>query len=508
MPRLQQFKLPDLGEGLTEGEILRWMVKAGDTITLNQPIVEVETAKAAVEVPSPYAGVVHEIHHEAGEVVDVGSPIITVDTDPSAGPLPSAADSGAAAAAAAGAAANPVESAAARNASVVGTQAEVVADTVPAIATPPDEGFVEPGLIGGAAPGGRTSVLVGYGPKNTAAVRRARSDSAAPAVVPAAAAPPPPPATAARVSAAAVGQSAAQSAGAVTVLAKPPVRKLAKDLGVDLVGVVGTGRGGTITRGDVEAAAARTPGQAAPAVAAQPAYDPATRERRVPIKGVRKHTAAAMSASAFTAPHVTEFLTLDMTPTMELRTRMAALPEFAGVKVSPLLFVARALLLALRRNPEINSTWDEDAQEIIVKEYVNLGIAAATPRGLLVPNVKDADRLSMVDLARALGELAATARDGRTTPADMARGTITITNVGVFGVDNGTPILNPGEAAILCFGAVRPMPWVVDGELAVRQVTQLSLSFDHRLVDGQLGSQFLADVGRLLSEPEVALAWS
>ena len=315
-----------------------------------------------------------------------------------------------------------------------------------------------------------------------------------------------------------VGQSAAARSGGVTVLAKPPVRKLAKEHGVDLTVVKGTGRGGTITRADVEAVVGGQPARdLRPAAvpehepAAAPdwtvAQDPATRETRIPVKGVRKHTAAAMVSSAFTAPHVTEFVTLDMTPTMELRAKVQALPEFAGIKVSPLLFVAKALLLAVSRNPGINSTWDEDAQEIVVKHYVNLGIAAATPRGLLVPNVKDADQLSLGELARALQDLAETAREGRTTPADMTGGTITITNVGMFGVDNGTPILNPGEAAILCFGAVRPMPWVVDGEVVVRQVTQLSLSFDHRIVDGQLGSQFLADVGRVLSDPATALVW-
>jgi 2-oxoisovalerate dehydrogenase E2 component (dihydrolipoyl transacylase) len=212
-------------------------------------------------------------------------------------------------------------------------------------------------------------------------------------------------------------------------------------------------------------------------------------------------------ASAFTAPHVTEFLTLDMTPTMELRDKVAELPEFAGIKVTPLLFVAKALLLATARNPEINATWDEDAQEIVVKDYVHLGIAAATPRGLMVPNVKDADSLSLPELARALQDLAATAKAGRTPPADMTGGTITITNVGVFGVDNGTPILNPGESAILCFGAVRPTPWVHEGQIAVRQVTQLALSFDHRNVDGALGSRFLADIGRVLADPMTALVW-
>ena len=316
------------------------------------------------------------------------------------------------------------------------------------------------------------------------------------------------PAAPARVSAQQVGQTAAVRSGGVTVLAKPPVRKLAKEHGVDLTALQGTGPGGVVTRADVEAVVRRS---AVPEPATDNpdagVVDLALRETRLPVKGVRKHTAAAMVASAFTAPHVTEFLTLDMTPTMELRSRVQAMPELAGVKVSPLLFVAKALLLAVSRNPGINSTWDEQAQEIVVKDYVNLGIAAATPRGLLVPNVKDADQLSLAELARALQDLAETAREGRTTPADMTGGTITITNVGMFGVDNGTPILNPGEAAILCFGAVRPMPWVVDGEVVVRQVTQLSLSFDHRIVDGQLGSQFLADVGRVLSDPATALVW-
>jgi pyruvate dehydrogenase E2 component (dihydrolipoamide acetyltransferase) len=308
----------------------------------------------------------------------------------------------------------------------------------------------------------------------------------------------------------------------VSVLAKPPVRKLAKDLGVDLTRVAGSGPDGVVTRSDVEAAAKATPGvreaaglAAVPeleepgpvAVGAAPVWD-ASREQRIPIKGVRKHTAAAMVASAFTAPHVTEWMSVDVTPTMELRTRVAELPDYAGVKVSPLLFVARALLLAVRRHSLINSSWDEQAQEIVVKEYVNLGIAAATPRGLVVPNIKDAGRLSLRELAVALGELTETARAGRTTPATMAGGTITITNVGVFGVDGGTPILNPGETAILAAGAVREMPWVVDGQLAVRQVMQLALSFDHRIVDGQLGSEFLGDVAGMLADPGLALAWS
>ncbi len=434
MSRVKEFKLPDLGEGLTEGEILQWMVAPGDTITLNQPIVEVETAKAAVEVPSPFAGVVVSLHHPAGTVVDVGAVIISVDTEPGAGPLL------------------------------------------------PSEGA----LIGEVGANGRTANLVGYGPKSGTAVRRERT-------APSSAAPPPP----ARVSAAVVAAAAAE----VTVLAKPPVRKLARELGVDLQAVHGTGPGGTITRADVEGAGTL------------PAYTSSLsivfddeREHLIPVKGVRKVMAEAMVASAFTAPHVTVFLTLDVTPTMELVRRLRDLPEFAGVKVSPLLLVAKALLLAVKRHPLINSTFTDEA--IIEKEYVHLGIAAATPRGLMVPNVKDADRMTLVQLAGALQDLVATAREGKTSPADMAGGTLTITNVGVFGIDTGTPILNPGESAILAFGAVRPTPWVVDGAVVVRDVTTLALSFDHRHIDGQLGSQFLADVGRVLADPAVALAWS
>jgi len=249
-----------------------------------------------------------------------------------------------------------------------------------------------------------------------------------------------------------------------------------------------------------------------PSLSAVPSAEPwagaAGRETRVPVKGVRRATAQAMVASAFTAPHVTEFVTVDVTRTMKLVQRLRADREFEGVKVSPLLLVAKAMLLAVRRNPEINAAWDEQAQEIVVKHYVNLGIAAATPRGLMVPNIKDAQDRSLRQLADDLAALTATARAGRTSPADMSGGTISITNVGVFGVDTGTPILNPGEAAILAFGAVRPTPWVHRGKVVPRQVTTLALSFDHRLVDGDLGSRFLADVAAVLERPERALVGS
>jgi 2-oxoisovalerate dehydrogenase E2 component (dihydrolipoyl transacylase) len=489
VPTFKQFRLPDAGEGLTEAEILKWYVKPGDMVTVNQTIVEIETAKAAVELPSPFAGAVTELLVAEGATVDVGTPILTVDVDPEGAPgVPPAAQ------------AHPE-------------------DLVPPL---PDEGAVEPGLIGSPAPGGRTAVLVGYGPRSVVAKRRPRKNGvpaptghpataqvAAEPVVPEPVAPEPvaPEPVAPEPVAAAEPAGQGSNGHGVSVLAKPPVRKLARDLGVDLGTVTGSGDGGVITRADVEAAArsAAQPEPVTPAPAA-PTWD-ASREQRIPIKGVRKHTAAAMVASAFTAPHVTEWLTVDMTETMRLRDRVAASREFAGVKVTPLVFAARALLLAVRRHPMVNSAWDEQAQEIVVKEYVNLGIAAATPRGLVVPNVKDAGRLTTRELADAIKELTETARAGKTTPADMSGGTITITNVGVFGVDGGTPILNPGETAILALGAVRETPWVVDGELTVRQVCQLSLSFDHRIVDGQLGSEFLADIAAVLTDPGLALAF-
>ncbi|MDN5669140.1 MAG: 2-oxo acid dehydrogenase subunit E2, partial [Renibacterium salmoninarum] len=285
----------------------------------------------------------------------------------------------------------------------------------------------------------------------------------------------------------------------------PPVRKLARDLGIDLSTVAGTGPGGLITREDVQSASS-VPGAAGGVdfayVGGQVPFDLSKpREVRSPIKGVRKYTAAAMVASAFTAPHVTEFLTIDVTPTMELLAKLKAGRAFAGLKLTPLTIVAKALCIAVGRNPSLNSRWDEANQEIVTMNYINLGIAAATPRGLTVPNIKDAESKSLLELAQALGELTETARAGKTTPEDLSGGTISITNIGVFGIDAGTPILNPGEAGILALGSVRRMPWEYQGEVALRQVLTLSLSFDHRLVDGEQGSKFLADVGTILSDP-------
>ncbi|MGW3786373.1 dihydrolipoamide acetyltransferase family protein [Micromonospora chokoriensis] len=484
MSRIKTFNLPDLGEGLTEGEILTWLVKVGDTIELNQPIVEVETAKAAVEIPAKWAGQVQAIHHPEGTTVEVGAPIIAIDTDPGAGPL----------------------DAPSTTATPSGDLPTPSAASLAAVEVAPAEGMVEPGLIGGAAPGGRTAVLVGYGPRTTSAKRRPRKGGvpAQAAATPAPVAPAPAPAPAAPGH---NGQGGGATGG--LVLAKPPVRKLAKDLGVDLTTLTGSGPLGSITREDVQQAANGAAVVAEPitATATSAASFGADREQRIPVKGVRKLTAENMSRSAFTAPHVTEFLTVDVTRAMKALERLRNRREWRDVRVSPLLLVAKAVLLAVKRHPMVNSTWAGD--EIVVKEYVNLGIAAATERGLIVPNVKDAGRLSLRELADSLTDLVQTAKSGRTSPADMSGGTLTITNVGVFGVDTGTPILPPGESAILAFGAVREMPWVHKGKVKVRQVTTLGLSFDHRIIDGELGSKFLRDIGDFLADPEAALlAWT
>jgi 2-oxoisovalerate dehydrogenase E2 component (dihydrolipoyl transacylase) len=515
MSEVKQFRLPDVGEGLTEADIVSWRVQPGDRVKVNQVIVEIETAKSLVELPCPFDGVVRELLAAEGDTVPVGTPIIAVD-------VPGGQEAGGGTAADGAVAATPAA------ASPAATPAAGQARPEDSAAA---EGGAEPGVHGTLKPKPeRQAVLVGYGVKLGSTQRRPRK------VRPGAgaAAGPVPPATASPAGGAgpggngsrggtltgpaapagrAPGTPAGEGGGGVAAarslrragdgrpLAKPPVRKLAKDLGVDLSAVAGSGPGGVITREDVQAAAQAGAAPSAPAAAGP-------REERIPVRGVRKHTALAVTSSAFTAPHVTEFLQVDVTETMAAASRIAALPEFAGVRVSPLLLVARALLVAVARNPMINSSWDEGAQEIVVKHYVNLGIAVATSRGLLVPNIKNAHELSLPALARALNDLAATAREAKTPPADLAGGTITITNVGVFGVDGGTPILTPGEAAILAFGQVRDAPWVADGQLVVRKVSTLSLSFDHRIVDGDLGSAVLRDVGAMLTDPVRMLAWS
>jgi 2-oxoisovalerate dehydrogenase E2 component (dihydrolipoyl transacylase) len=414
----REFRLPDLGEGLTESDIVAWRVAEGDSVELNQIIAEVETAKALVEVPSPYAGVVTTLHAREGETVNVGDPLVTFE--------------------------------------LAGSDAETDADEPP----PPN--------------------LVGYGAGAERSGRPQRRSRA-------------------RTTATAMPARGEADRRPERRPSTPPVRLLARRLGVDLESVTGTGENGLVTRSDIEAAAGGVAEDARPRVSGT------TGDHRIPITGVRKHTAAAMVASAFTAPHVTEFLTVDVTPTMDLLARLREHPLASGTRVTLLALVAHAVCEALGRHPSLNSSWDEAAQEIVQHGAVNLGIAAATERGLIVPNIPDAGALGLLELAEALTELTDVARSGRTPVERLRGGTFTITNIGVFGIDAGTPILNPGEAGILAVGAAVRRPWEYRGEIALREVLTLSLSFDHRLVDGEQGSRFLAEVGALLAEPGLAL---
>ncbi|WP_120492973.1 dihydrolipoamide acetyltransferase family protein [Microbacterium phyllosphaerae] len=446
---IAEFRLPDLGEGLTEAEVVQWLVAPGDAVALNQTLAEVETAKAVVELPSPYEGVVSTLHAEAGETVAVGSPLIAFDVE--------------------GAEESPV-------------------------ATSPGEEKAQPNLVGyGAAPSAsgrparRARRAGGATPVTDTAVLEAAPHDASPAV------------------------------SVETVVERPrstpPVRAYAKRLGIDLVLVAAAVGDRLITRDDIDEHAARVgiraEETAAPRSAPLPdtatALNEGVRETRIPIRGVRKHTAAAMVESAFTAPHVTVFHTVDVTATMDL---LASLKEDRGLaahRIGPLAVVAKAVCLALTRTPGLNARWDEPAGEIVQYHYVDLGIAAATERGLIVPNIRDAEALTLVDLADALKALAETARSGKTSPAELSGGTFSISNIGVFGIDAGTPILPPGQSGILAVGAVRRQPWEHRGEIALRQMMTLSLSFDHRLVDGAEGARFLKDVADVLEEPGRAM---
>lgn len=433
------FPLPDVGEGLTEAEIVSWRVQPGDPVSVNQIVCEIETAKSLVELPSPFEGVVHELLVAEGDTVQVGAPIISVEAE--------------------GAPAAPAPD------GVV----DAVADA---------EGSVS---HESAEPSPKN--LVGYGTGPTTPVSRRRRGAQS-AEIPTAA-------PAARPDLPVVE--------AVPIIAKPPIRKLAKDLGVDLASVVATGLAGEILREDV----IRHAGQATVFRNLETPKWPENREDRIPVKGVRKAIAQAMVKSMFEAPHVSVFVDVDATRTMDFVKRLKASPDFAGIKVSPLLVMAKAMIWAVQRNPTVNSTWTDS--EIIVHHFVNLGVAAATPRGLIVPNVKEAHTLSLRDLALALEKLTLTARDGKTTPEDMSSGTITITNLGSFGVDTGTPILNPGEVTIVALGTIKPKPWVVDGEVRARMVTTVAASFDHRVVDGDVASKFVADVASVMEEPALLL---
>jgi pyruvate dehydrogenase E2 component (dihydrolipoamide acetyltransferase) len=452
---VSKFYLPDVGEGLTEAEIVSWKVQVGDTVDINQVLVEIETAKSLVELPSPYAGKVQELLVSEGKTVDVGTPIITIASEGD-GQLTSP---------------TPTLAQAAMANEVFVTDVSETVGTKDLIEEAPRDN------------------LVGYGVAGHGVTRRRRGH-----------------AKAAQATYAANTDSSGSRrpvrsplADAVPVLAKPPIRKLAKDLDVDLSTVTGTGIGGEISRDDV----IRHAEQASVFRNIVTPEAPVEREERIPVKGVRKAIATAMVESAFKAPHVSIFVDVDATRTMDYVKRLKASPDFAGVKVSPLLVMAKAIIWAVRRNPTVNSSWTDT--EIIVRNYVNLGVAAATPRGLIVPNVKEAQAMSLLELAKALEELTTNARDGRTQPSDMQGGTITITNIGVFGVDTGTPILNPGEVGIVALGAIRQKPWVVDGEIRPAWVTTVGASFDHRVVDGDVASRFLADLASVMEEPALLL---
>lgn len=459
---IAKFPLPDVGEGLTEAELVTWKVKPGDQVTVNQAICEIETAKSLVELPCPFAGEVVELLVKEGEMVEVGSPIISVNTNSPIPALsePDAPASGAETGAQSGAQSGAVAVSVAESAVIAGIESDTGAEY-------------------------KLPTLVGYGDNSDAKSRR-RAVSTTPT-------------TSAMPLVATPGASLLAAANSSNVVAKPPIRKLAKELGVDLSKVQGSGLHGEITREDLLASA----GQASVFRNLSTPEVSNVREERIPVKGMRKAIAAAMVRSAFTAPHVSIFVDVDATRTMEYVKRLKASVDFAGVKVTPLLIMAKAIIWAVRRNPTVNSTWTDE--EIIVHHFVNLGIAAATPRGLIVPNIKDANDMSMLELARAIEQLAATARDGKTTPGEMSDGTITITNIGVFGVDTGTPILNPGEVGIVALGSIRKKPWVVEDAIVVRQVTTIGATFDHRVVDGDVASRFVQDVASVIEEPALLL---
>ena len=452
-----EFPLPDVGEGLTEAEIVSWKVKAGDAVTVNQVLVEIETAKSLVELPSPFAGTVTELLAAEGDTVEVGTPIIRVES--AGGSLELQAPSGGEAV---GGSVAPAP-----------VSLPEVAETAATIAPAEESG----------------AVLVGYGSKAGHATSRRRPQGAVAAT----------PRDATSTAAPSTRPSSVPAASAAPIIAKPPIRKLAKDLDVDLVTVTATGLAGEITRDDV----IRQASQASVFRNIQTPEWPEDREERIPVKGVRKAIATAMVQSAFTAPHVSVFSDVNATRTMEFVKRLKNSPDFAGVRISPLLVMAKAVIWAVRRNPTVNSSWTD--KEIVVHHYVNLGIAAATPRGLIVPNIKDAQNLSLLELAQALERLTITARDGKTQPAEMAKGTVTITNLGSYGMDTGTPILNPGEVGIVALGAIKLKPWVVDGEVRPAYVTTVGASFDHRVVDGDVASRFTADIASVLEEPALLL---
>lgn len=469
----QIFLLPDVGEGLVEAEIVTWKVAVGDVVTLNQPLVDIETAKATVELPSPYAGTVVALHGNVGDVMEVHKPLITFEVGGSAPATANVADTPA-------------------------SQAEAASELLEQ----------SPAAIGA----GREAVLVGYGVANEEGVatrthRRAGRNGATTLPAPPAAplAPTPP--------------SVSALAPSMAPRCAPPVRLYAKQHGVDLATIEGTGRDGLITRDDVEralsgspvAAPVRGPAPSGPTTTSRfvgreiESWSSGPKEERIPVKGVLRSMAEAMVQSAFSAPHAAVWVRLDATRTMELLASLKKQPSLVDVRLSPLTIVAMALCDAARHYPGLNSSFDSGAGEVVVRRSVNLGIAADTARGLIVPNIKGADQLDLVSMAQALNLLVDKARNGTTTPNEMIGTTLTITNVGPFGVDAAMPILPPGTGAILAIGQIAKAPWVVNDEVVVRQVCEIAMSFDHRQIDGALASRVLGHVASFLEDPAAAL---
>ena len=490
----QIFPLPDVGEGPTEAEILSWKVAVGTEVAINDVLVEIETAKSVVELPSPFAGTVEALLVAEGETVEVGTPIISIsggDSAPAAPAAPAAAETESGTAlVGSGPKADAVKRRARKRPASATQPAQAPAAPVapavqaPVAHTPADPVNRNQGLLSELAE--RASRFVENTPLNSVVQRLSHEPAAA---APAAAPTLPP-----------------EQVPHRPTLAPPPVRLAAKELGVDLANVTATGARGQVTKqdlmnyvahlSDVQHSGARQPFW-------QPATTPGDRIERIPVRGVRKATAKAMVSSAFSAPHVSIFVDVDASRTMEFVKRLKRSRHFEGVKVTPLLVLAAAVIWAAERNPQVNATWTDS--EIQIKHFMNLGIAAATPRGLMVPNIKDAQELSLRELAVALNNLTTRAREGKTQPAEMANGTLTITNIGSLGIDTGTPIINPGEVAIVAFGTIKQKPWVVDGEVIPRWVTTLGGSFDHRVVDGDLSARFMADVAAILEEPALLL---
>lgn len=491
---VETFNLPDVGEGLTEAEVVSWRVAVGDAVEVNDVVVEIETAKSLVELPVPYAGAVHELVVGEGETIEVGQPLIRILPE---GEDPDVADDDGAASTESPAESPPEPKRQGRS----GRESRRSRIKQQKDAEPSD-------TPSAAAQGEDSGALVGSGPKADAPKRRPRTRHTEPDLVDLEGLDLPEPAPAPH------GQGT--DLADIVAKASPPVRALAKRLGVAVWELVGSGRNGQITRDDVERQAeekkaqranGQVPSAAPPVPSGQRPPTPASagllyegpREEKIQVRGVRKATAANVTQMASTVPHVSVFKEVDLTRTMELREVLKKEASFHGLSVSPMLFAAKAIIWAARRNPQVNASWHDT--HYTLKNYVNLGIAAATPRGLVVPVIHEAHTYNTQGLAAAITQLTIDAREGRTTPAEMQGGTISITNIGTLGLDAGTPILPPGQASIVALGTVKKKPWVVDGEIVPRDIMTIGGSFDHRLVDGDHAGRFLSDVAAVLEEP-------